>query len=224
MAMKPKAKPSLNKTAIAIPVVLGIIAIGYIVPRIDYTLPQKVELNVPYASQAPEGKWVSPWDESCEEATTIMVDAYYNGDATINTERIKKSIINMVAWETAKWKIFTDTDAAQTVQLISAKSGFIASIKRNPLLSDIKAEIANGRPVIFMHDMHKLYVEPDLGDSYHVSVITGYDDATGEFIVNDPARPKKRYSYEVLMNSLHDFNPKTGEADLVPTVLFTSKP
>lgn len=125
-----------------------------------------------------------------------------------------------------KWRLQknTDTDAVQTLKLIQEKSAFLAEIKRNPLLEDIKKEITEGRPVIFLHDMYKLYNEPDAGDSYHVSVITGYDDAAGEFIINDPARPKNRYKYEVLMNALHDFNPITKEADITPTVIFTAAP
>jgi uncharacterized protein YvpB len=129
---------------------------------------------------------------------------------------------DMFVWEDEAFNKNHDTDAAQTIQLIAKKSGFTGTVKRNPLLEDIKRELAASRPVIAHVNMYKLYQEKDLGDSYHVFVITGYDDLTGEFIINDPARPKDRYKYAVLMNALHDFNPKTREADATPTVIFTA--
>ncbi len=43
---------------------------------------------------------------------------------------------------------------------------------------------------------------------YHMLVIIGYDDATGEFIVNDPGTrfgKSYRYAYEVVMHAMHDW-------------------
>lgn len=219
-----RSRPIITNLVIAGPIVIGFALYGLIYqPTIIKSKP-KVSLNVPYFSQAPDGQWIAPWDEACEEASITMIDAYYQGRSRIDKNTGKQAILDMVKWEDAILKTNTDTDAAQTLKLIQSKASFTGSIKRNPLIEDIKKEITEGRPVLFMHNMYKLYEERDLRDSYHVSVITGYDDATGEFIVNDPARPKNRYKYAVLMNALHDFNPKTGEADAAPTVIFTKKP
>jgi len=218
----PRSRPIIANLVIAAPIVVGFAIYGLVYRPTAESPKPKIFLKIPYFSQAPDGQWVAPWDEACEEASILMIDAYYRGQTQIDKNRGKQTILDMVKWEDTVLKTNTDTDAAQTVRLIRAKASFTATIKRNPLIEEIKKEIAEGRPILFMHNMYKLYDERDLGDSYHVSVITGYDDTTGEFLVNDPARPRERYRYEILMNALHDFNPKTREADAIPTVVFTS--
>ena len=37
----------------------------------------EVKLNVPFSIQAPYGHWVAPWDNACEETSTVMIDKYY---------------------------------------------------------------------------------------------------------------------------------------------------
>lgn len=198
-----------------------LLAVGY---RLFGPLPEQTALNVPYISQVPDGQWVAPWDEACEEAAISMVEAYYRGEDSISPAVSKNDMLDMFAWENQVLKKNFDTDATETLKLIQSQTTFLASIKRNPSLQEIKREIAAGHPVIFLHNMYQLYGEQDLGDSYHVSVITGYDDAKSQFTIHDPARESKQYSYDALMNSLHDFNPQSREADGPPTVLFTSQP
>ena len=92
----------------------------------------------------------------------------------------------------------------------------------NPTVEDIKAELDAQHPVIFLVNMYTLYQERDLKDSYHVGVISGYDDEKKEFILQDPARSQKRYSYDRVMSALHDYQLDTKEADGTPTVIFTA--
>lgn len=188
-----------------------------------FPLPAKVELSVPYVSQVPDGQWIAPWDEACEEASITMVDAYYRRQTSVDAETSKKQMQDMIDWETKTLKKNFDTDADQTTQIIANNASFRATIERNPSLQDIKRQLASNRPVIALINMYQLYQEKALGDSYHVLVITGYDDEVGAFIVHDPAREQKHYSYQVMMNALHDFNPSTHEADGTATVLFTTK-
>lgn len=205
-------------------VILGLLALlgtasAYVVAEV-----RGVELAVPYASQVPDGKWVAPWDESCEESSILMVDRFYVQDTSLVVPDTKQPLQDMIDWEKVTFSNYEDTDAEQTIQLIEAKASFRANIKHNPRLEDIKHELDAKRPVIAFVNMYQLYNEPDLGDSFHVFVINGYDEATQEFIVQDPARSWKRYSYERVLNALHDYNPLSKEADGVPTVLFTSRP
>jgi hypothetical protein len=56
-------------------------------------------------------------------------------------------------------------------------------------------------------------------------VITGFDDETQEFIVNDTALAEGldyRYSYVTILTSLHDYHESRKKADGPPTVLFTA--
>lgn len=215
-------RPTVTNLIIAGATVSGFVVFGLLTQAPEILKPS-AELAVPYISQVPDDQWVAPWDEACEEATISMIDAFYRGELIVDKDKMKANMLDMFAWEDEAFNKNHDTDAAQTVQLIAKKSGFIGTVKRNPLIEDIKRELAASRPVIAHVNMYKLYQEKDLGDSYHVFVITGYNDLTGEFIINDPARPKDRYTYAVLMNALHDFNPKTREADAAPTVIFTRK-
>ncbi|PIT87808.1 MAG: hypothetical protein COU31_01000 [Candidatus Magasanikbacteria bacterium CG10_big_fil_rev_8_21_14_0_10_40_10] len=56
-------------------------------------------------------------------------------------------------------------------------------------------------------------------------LIVGYDDTTGEFIVNDPGDTKAgkfhRYEYKLFMNTLHDFDFTTHQANGPAKVIFT---
>jgi len=183
---------------------------------------QAMELRVPQVSQVPDGAWVAPWDEACEEASTVMVNGFYERKKTISKETSKQLMQRMIDWENATFKNNQDTNAEETVQLIQQFGSFNASIKRNPSLADIKAELDAQHPVIAMVDLYKFYTERSQGDSYHVFVIVGYDDKAKEFIVNDPGRDQRRYSYDRLMNALHDYNKTSKEGDGEPTVLFTS--
>ena len=151
-----------------------------------------------------------------------MVDGFYAKKTQFSTEESKQTMQTMIDWENAAWKKNDDTTAKETAELIKTHASFTSTIKRNPSLQDIKDELDEQHPVIALVNMYALYQEPASGDSYHVLVITGYDEAKQEFIVQDPARKEAtRRAYSTLMQSLHDFNPTSKEADGVPTVLFT---
>ena len=201
--------------------VMALVSTGAIIAA-TRTLPPVVELPVPYLSQVFGGEWVSPWDEACEEASITMVQGYYNHQTIIEVKDARPHMQDMINWEMETFKKNNDTTAAETLRLIKEKTDLRASIKLNPTINDIKRELAKNRPVIAFLNMYKLYGETNQGDSFHVLVVSGYDETNRQFIVNDPARPSKRYSQTVFMNALHDFNPKSKEADGVPTVIFTA--
>jgi uncharacterized protein YvpB len=187
------------------------------------TVPSSSVLSVPYVSQVPDGAWVAPWDEACEEASIVMVENYYSKREDKTAEQQKAHLQPMIDWENKEFKTYEDTDAEQTLALIRYEAAFNAKVVRSPSLDSIKAELAANRPVIALVSMYELYGEQNMGDSYHVLVLTGYDDDKKEFIVNDPARDRKTYSYDAVMSALHDYNSKSHEADGTPTVLFTQK-
>ncbi len=190
---------------------------------------QSMLLKVPFTSEIPNGSWAKPWNNACEEASIVMVKGYYFGyEAT--TKQI--AMADMSPLFKIEDKIFgsnADTDATRTAKLINEYTDFSAVIVTNPNLDDIKNEIAQGRPVIAMLYAKNL-VNPNHrwrvgGSYYHVLVLVGFDDKTNEFITNDSGDPATgggyKYSYDVIMSGLHDFNHKTKRADGPPRVLFT---
>ena len=188
-------------------------------------------LEVPYTSETPTGSWDAPWNNACEEAAITMVDKYYYGAKTITKTEAKEAMEKLFAVQDRIWNHNANSDAKRMEQLINDHQSFSAKIKENPTLEEIKEEIRSGRPVITLHygfalGNKNIPFRPD-GSSYHTLVVTGFDEATGEFITNDSGDAKegegRRYKYEVLVSSLHDYDYKQQKANGPARVLFTDK-
>ncbi len=190
----------------------------------------KVTLDIAFMSEAPDGNWTHPWSNACEETVTLMVDKYYTGQSTIGISEAKSYLVDLFGKEEALFGTNRNADASQMLEIISRYTGFHGEIVRNPTLEDIKREIKEGRPVITLHrgfDLHNPNIEfsPTLS-SYHTIVIIGYDDNRKMFITHDPGDEVDgeghKYSYSVVMNSMHDYNIADNKADGAPTAIFTS--
>jgi hypothetical protein len=175
-------------------------------------LPKQVYLSVPFTSQAPEKNWDQPWQDACEEAAILMLDAYYKG-YNISPLFARDELLKQVAWQESKgWGGSIDiidvrTAAAWYLQVPESQ----LTIIRYPEVEEIKTQLANKRPVLAVADGTALpnpYFSGD-GPVYHALLIIGYDDATSEFITNDPGTQfgkNFRYTYDDLMNALRDWN------------------
>ncbi len=180
-----------------------------------------LELPVPYLSQVPDGVWINPWANACEEASVLMVNAFYE-NTEIKISEAKQTMQAMFAWENENFGKNFDTTAEEIGLLVAAKANFDTEIKTYPTLDEIKDQLRKKRPVIAMLDQYLLSQKPrQLNASYHVLVIIGFDDTKQEFIVNDPAETTRRYSYDRVMNALHDYDEVADEAVGKPVVLFT---
>ncbi len=194
------------------------------------TPPEMVDLDVPFVTEIPDGQWTAPWNNACEEASVTMVDQYYLGVKEISRAESKKLMWPLFAAEIKLFGYNADTNAEETAELAENMLDFAITIKDNPTLEDIKNELRNKRPVISMHYGFALN-NPALrfrreGSSFHMMVISGFDDKTQEFIVEDPGNPNGvdfRYKYDNIMSTLHDFNHKDKKADGPARVLFTSE-
>lgn len=195
---------------------------------------EKTNLLVPFVPEAPEGKMVKPWNNSCEEASTVMLDEYYFGNYAkgITTAKAKKSILAYIEIENKIFGYNGNTNAAEMVKVINEYSKYFeATTKTNPTLEEIKNELKNKRPVIALIYGKNLQ-NPRIqfarnGSYYHTFVIKGFDDSTKEFIVNDNGDLKKgldlRYSYDTILGALRDYDHKTGKTVKPATALFTSQ-
>lgn len=190
---------------------------------------ENTTLKVPFTSEVPNGNWVKPWNNACEEASIIMTEGYYFGYETMSKA---VAIKNMTPLFKIQDKIFgsnADTDAKRTAKLINDYTDATASIKDKPTIEEIKNELDEGRPVIALLNMknivNKFHRFRAGGSYYHVLVIIGYDETTKEFITNDNGNATTgagyRFKYQDIMKNLHDFNHKTKRADGPARVLFT---
>lgn len=195
---------------------------------------EKINLPVPYIPEAPDGLMVKPWNNSCEEASTAMLDEFYFGNynKTITKTKAKQSILYYVNIENKIFGYNGNTDATEMSKLINEYSKYFeAKVKINPTLEEIKNELRANRPVIALL-YGKNLENPRIqfarnGSYYHTLVIKGFDENTKEFIVNDNGDFQKgldlRYSYDTILGALRDYSHKTGKTVKPATALFSSQ-
>ena len=172
------------------------------------TMPARFNLAVPFTPQAPEKKWEQPWQDACEEAAVLMLDAYYK-DYKLSPALARDEIIKMVAWEDKrKWELSISAD--QLKQMLEQYFG-LSRVQKvvNPTVEQIKSFVAAGKPILVVA-AGKLLRNPHYkngGPTYHTLIIRGYTEDS--FITNDPGTrfgENFLYKYAVLMNAIHDWN------------------
>ncbi len=183
------------------------------------TLPDRVDWDVPFSSQAPLGIWDAVHEETCEEAALLNVVWYFQGKKGIKIDSYQNHIPpqqaedvlqDIITWEKEQFGYFEDTNAEQTAQIAKEKLG----LKNVGLLTDFDTErlkklVAAGN-LLVVPTAGRLLNNPHFkspGPPYHVVVIRGYD--TNGFITNDPGTrfgEMYHYSYETLLNAIHDWN------------------
>ncbi len=187
--------------------------------------PEVKNLNVPFSSQAPEGNWSEPWQNACEETSIIMATNFYK-DKPLTREEAKQQILQVFAVKNKEFGTSKDESMERIAEVVNAAQlGWKAEVSVNPELNAIKKEIAANRPVIAPIDAQLLVGSP-VADTvkYHVLVISGYDDKTEEFIVQDPGTKSgknDRYGYDNFYKAINDYLPGSSPSGR-RAVLFTS--
>lgn len=174
-------------------------------------IPREKLLAVPFTSQAPHANWDMPYQEACEEASVIMVAAYYAREkGIIDPDEADRRIRNIVRFQQDRYGFYEDTSATETARLLEEYypdlTADVLSV-RGP--EDIKRFIAMGVPVILPAD-GKTLPNPHFrngGPVYHMLVVRGYTE--DRFITNDPGTKfgeRFLYTYDGLFNAVHDWN------------------
>lgn len=182
----------------------------------DVELPAKVNLSVPFYSQAPNGDWGMPYQEACEEASLLLAWYYVNG-ANPSKEDFEVDELAMVKWETDYFGQYQHTTILQTAEMASKYLGYDSwEILENPTVEELKKELAAGHPIVA--PFAGRYLEnpyfTGLGPIYHMLVIRGYDEE--KFITNDVGTRHGEnfvYPYATLLNALHDWHDSAAEYD-----------
>lgn len=187
-----------------------------VTPTTSSTLPAEVNLSIPFVLQAPKQNWNMPFQEACEEASMLMVNAYYQSRTTKFTpDESEKAILDLVAYEEDNgYKM--DITAAEVKAVMAAyfKLNKVVLLK-NPTTDQLKTALSNGYPII-VPAAGKLLKNPNFrngGPPYHMFVLKGYTK-DGRWITNDPGTfrgPDYVYSNATLMNAIHDFR----EGDMI---------
>lgn len=177
------------------------------------TPPNTFLLSLPFTSQAPEKNWDQPWQDACEEAAILMVDAYY-ADHNLDIPTVKDEILKMVDWEEKQqqWGRSIEIEKIQQIfeqYLQYSKTKKKVRIVENPTVEQIKEFIAHGQPVLVVAD-GKILPNPHFrngGPPYHALVVKGYTET--QFITNDPGTQfgeNFKYTYDDLLDSIRDWN------------------
>lgn len=175
------------------------------------SIPASLNLAVPFALQAPYQNWAQPYEDACEEASSLMVDAFYSNLKFTGPADIDTHLKALFAWEDVNFGSNQNTTAAQTAQMIREYFGYTrVDLVQNFTADDVRKAITAGHPVIIPAD-GKLLNNPNFkngGPVYHMLVIKGFL-STKSFIANDPGTRKGAdyvYDVSVIMNAAHDWN------------------
>ncbi|HQB51163.1 MAG TPA: C39 family peptidase [bacterium] len=184
----------------------------------------KINLAVPFTSQAPLAKWSDDrFQAGCEEASVLMAMRFVRGQKSIAKNDAEKAIITLSEWQLKKYGSYYDTSIADTaVRLLAGFYGYKKySIKNNITKQDIINELKADRIIIAPTDGRKLknpfFTQP--GPEQHMLVIKGYDEAQDQFITNDPGTRRGadyRYKTDILMGSLRDY--PTGNHEKIKSI------
>lgn len=176
----------------------------------ETTIKSSVLLDVDFTSQAPLSNWDTIHEETCEEASLLMVKYYINKASLPGSNEVDSELLSLVEWETAHG-YSQDVTVKQLSDIAKLYYGIGNSlIIENPTVDSIKEQLSLGHSVI-LPAAGRLLDNPNFrngGPVYHMLVVKGYNDT--HFITNDPGTRKGNgfvYTYENLMNAIHDWDP-----------------
>jgi len=175
-------------------------------------------IKTAFVQQAPEKNWDQPWQDACEEASLVTVDYFYKNIKNITIAENRDAILKMIEFENQQG--FTHDINVEQMNLVAQKYlGYQTKIIENPTIEDIKKYLVQNIPVIVTGNGKTLYQENKHfnsgGPYYHSLVILGYDDNKKQFTTHDvgtKAGAYFKYSYNLLMESIHDF-PSSGKKE-----------
>lgn len=172
-------------------------------------LPGALNLNIPFASQAPFGNWDMPYQETCEEASVIMAHRYFTGQS-LDADTMDKELLALIKWEEETFGYYKDTTAEEVARILREYFGHKkVEVLYEFTIDDIKKEIAAGHPVI-LPAAGRLLPNPYFrqpGPVYHALVVKGYTES--KIITNDPGTRKGKdflYDPQTLMKAIHNWN------------------
>lgn len=183
-------------------------------------LPDKHQIKTFFVPQSPEKNWDQPWQDACEEASLLTVDYYYKGVDSVDLQTVKDDLLKMLDFETRQ--SFTHDINIDQMSLVAQKYlNYATKIMVDPAIEDFKEYLSQDIPIIIPANGKTLYREnkhfKDGGPYYHNLIILGYDDNTQKFTVHDVGTQFGayfKYSYQLLMESIHDFPVSRKKEDI----------
>lgn len=179
-------------------------------------LPPSLLIKVPFTAQAPTANWDELHNESCEEATSIMANAYFRQINSLPPHTFENELTKLTEWEDKNFGYHLDITTEDTAKLLRSVYGLKAEVA--PTSSDtIKQALAANKLVALAANGQLLknpfYKQP--GPIYHMLLITGYNEKG--FITNDPGTKRGenyQYDFDTLNTANGTWNINRHEVDL----------
>jgi len=176
---------------------------------IQTPIPEELNLDMPFTTQAPSANWDATHEEACEEAAVLMAGRYFEGRGISGDVDAEAGLQEIIDWENKNLGFFESTTAEETARVIEKIYSLKTKIIENPTANQIKQAIADGKLVLVPAAGRELgnpfYKSP--GPLYHMLLIKGYTPT--QFITNDAGtRRGENYPYkiETILVANHDWN------------------
>lgn len=179
-------------------------------PKVPESLPEQLNIEMPFYTQAPHSNWDYPWQEACEEASVLLVANLYNG-LNLDREAYNTELLRLVEWEIQTFGAYEHTTVAQTAEMLSTQYGLETVIHENPSFQTIQKILASGHLIIAPF-AGKILENPNFlngGPVYHMLVIKGYDATAMQIVTHDVGTRNGAdyvYSWETIAAALHDWH------------------
>ncbi|MBU0981729.1 C39 family peptidase [Patescibacteria group bacterium] len=173
-------------------------------------LPETLNLDLPFYTQAPYSNWDYPWQEACEEASVLLVANLYN-QMNLDRENYNNELLTLVDWEKEYFGSYEHTSVDQTAEMMQLNYNLMTIIHDNPTFEDIQKILAEGHLIIAPF-AGKLLHNPNFlngGPIYHMLVIKGYNAPKMQIVTNDVGTRNGEnyvYSWDTISEALHDWN------------------
>lgn len=177
----------------------------------EIILPPRSTNDVQFYAQAPKGDWGPAYKEACEEASLILAMNHLKGDL-VDIDTFDQQILDMEEFELDYFGYHEDTTIDELAEVIEEyTTGIDYEILEDPTIYDLQEELFLGNLIVapFAGEELENPFFKDPGPRYHMLVIVGYDEKG--FITNDVGTKRGKdfhYSYQNMMESLHDFHPE----------------
>ncbi len=173
-------------------------------------------------TQSPFANWDAVHEETCEEASLIMVQRFLEKKKTISSQEAEDELRALVAWMTDHG-YGADVNTSQLLNVARSYYHLDGRVETEVTEAHIKELLSQGYPII-LPVAGRLIGNPYFsgeGPFYHMLVIVGYDGNTA--ITHDPGTKRGqnyRYDFSVLLNATHDWTGvkeeiQTGEKKMV---------
>lgn len=173
-------------------------------------LPKEVDIDLPFASQAPFGKWDHTHEETCEEAAVLIAAFHKKKLDFASNQEAEDNLQDIIEWEKANLNgTWESTTAEETLKILTDKFSTSAFIENDPTIDSIKKHLADGEIVLAPSAGRILnnpyYTAP--GPVFHYIVLKGYTN-NNMFITHDPGTKhgaNYKFDIPVVMNAIHDW-------------------